>query len=85
MEAEAWRPRCILLDLGMPIMDGYEVARKIRAQPWAKDSLLIAISGRSQPRDREHAFSSGFDKHFAKPVDFDSLVQALTGTPDATS
>jgi CheY-like chemotaxis protein/anti-sigma regulatory factor (Ser/Thr protein kinase) len=84
-EAEGWRPRCILLDLGMPIMDGYEVARRIRAQPWARDSILIAISGRSQPRDREHAFSSGFDKHFAKPVDFDSLVQALTGTPDATS
>jgi CheY-like chemotaxis protein len=84
-QAESMRPRCVLLDLGMPVMDGYEVARKIRAEPWGKDMVLIAISGRSQPRDREHAFASGFNKHFAKPVDFDSLLQALTGTPDAAS
>jgi len=82
-EAEAWRPRCVLLDLGMPVMDGYEVARRIRAEPWGKDLVLVAISGRSQPRDRDHAFASGFDRHFAKPVDFDSLLQALTGMPDA--
>ena len=82
-EAAAKRPRCVLLDLGMPVMDGYEVARRIRAEAWGKDLMLVAISGRSQPRDRDHAFASGFDRHFAKPVEFDSLLQALTGTPDA--
>ncbi len=82
-QAESAKPRCVLLDLGMPVMDDYEVARRIRAESWGKDMVLIAISGRSQPRDRDHAFACGFDKHFAKPVNFDLLLQALTGTPDA--
>jgi signal transduction histidine kinase len=77
-EAMDWRPHFVLLDIGMPLMDGYEVARRIRAEPWGTDLTLVAISGWSQPHDRERALAAGFDTHFAKPVSFDSLMQVLT-------
>lgn len=80
-EAQNWRPHFMLLDIGMPMLDGYEVARRIRAEPWGGDPTLVAISGWSQPHDRERALAAGFNTHFAKPVSFDALLQVLTSMP----
>jgi CheY-like chemotaxis protein len=68
----------VLLDIGLPRMDGYEVARRIRAggAPQAAPRLL-ALTGYGQPEDRERALASGFDGHLVKPVDLDALRQAL--------
>lgn len=76
-QAAAWHPDYVLLDIGMPGYDGYEVARRIRAESWGSEPKLVAISGWSQPQDRERALAAGFDMHFAKPVSFDALIEAL--------
>ncbi|MEN0039649.1 MAG: response regulator [Cellvibrio sp.] len=63
----------IFLDIGLPDMSGYEVAAQLRALPNGKQFTLIALTGYGQEQDRSNAFASGFDDHFAKPVDFDKL------------
>jgi CheY-like chemotaxis protein len=73
-EAEA-----ILLDLGMPGMDGYEVARRIRQDPRFRDVTLIALTGWGQEEDRRRTRSAGFDHHLVKPIDFAEL-KALLGS-----
>jgi len=72
---DAYAPDAILLDIGMPGMDGYEVARKIR-QAGNDDVLLVAVTGWSQVEDRQKSCAAGFDHHLSKPVDLDGL-QAL--------
>jgi signal transduction histidine kinase len=84
-EAQAWQPHIILLDIGMPLLDGYEVARRIRAEPWGAEPILVAISGWSQPQDRERALAAGFDAHFAKPVSFETLLEIVKTPPLATA
>jgi CheY-like chemotaxis protein len=84
-EASAWHPHFIMLDIGMPLMDGYEVARRIRAETWGKSPTLVAISGWGQVEDRERALDAGFDAHFAKPVSFDTLLQIVTAAPSAAA
>jgi CheY-like chemotaxis protein/two-component sensor histidine kinase len=64
----AWRPDVVLLDIGMPILDGYEVARRIRSEPWGASMFLVAISGWGQTEDRRRATEAGFDLHFRKPI-----------------
>jgi CheY-like chemotaxis protein/two-component sensor histidine kinase len=76
-EAEAFRPHLVLLDIGLPKLDGYGVARKIRQQPWGKDMRLIAVTGWGQESDRREGFDAGFDSHFVKPVDPLSLRKVL--------
>jgi len=74
--AERHRPEVMLLDIGMPMLDGYEVARRIRAEvPGAR---LVAVTGYGQPEDRERALAAGFDVHLVKPVDLDQLQRLLT-------
>lgn len=75
--AEAFRPHVVFLDLGMPKLNGYEVCRRIREQPWGKEMAVIAVSGWGMQEDRKRAQAFGFDRHFVKPVDPDALVQAL--------
>lgn len=77
--ANAWSPDAVLLDIGMPGLDGYEVARRLRAQPATAsgDLLLIAVTGYGQPSDVERAREAGFDHHFTKPVDFGELRATL--------
>ena len=77
------RPEVIFLDIGMPQMDGYEVARRIRAQEWGKGMLLIAVTGWGQESDRQRSFASGFDFHLVKPVDLETLNQLLSKAPAA--
>ena len=71
--ARAERPDVVLLDLGMPDLDGYEVARRIRAEPWGASMLLIAASGWGRDDDQRRSAEAGFDTHLVKPVDLDEL------------
>ena len=72
-EAEAFRPHIALLDIGMPRINGYEVARRIRAAPWGEAMLLVALTGWGQAEDKRRAKEAGFDHHFTKPLDLDVL------------
>jgi CheY-like chemotaxis protein len=76
--AERFRPDVMLLDLGMPGMNGYEVCREIRKQPWGGDILLIAQTGWGQDQDRQRTKDAGFDGHLTKPIDHDRLEEILT-------
>ena len=71
--AERFRPHLVFLDLGMPVVDGYEVARRIRQEPWGEAVVLVALTGWGQPGDRQRTRDAGFDEHFVKPVDVDRL------------
>ena len=73
--AEEFRPDAILLDIGMPKLNGYEVAKRLRTQPWGKDTLLIAQTGWGQEEDIRQCKEAGFDHHFTKPIDFQKLRQ----------
>jgi len=75
--AERFRPQVVLLDIGMPRVNGYDVARRIREKPWGKDILLIATTGWSQPEDRQRTREAGFDVHLVKPVEPDALMTLL--------
>lgn len=76
--AEALRPDLMIVDLGMPRMDGYEFARWLRQQPWGLHRRLIAVTGWGQTEDRHRTREAGFDDHVVKPVDPDALVRLLT-------
>ena len=78
---ERIEPDVVLLDVGMPEMDGHEVARRIRANPKHSGVLLIALSGWSQEQDILHSRAAGFDHHLVKPLDLDRLRQLLRGAP----
>jgi signal transduction histidine kinase/ActR/RegA family two-component response regulator len=72
-------PDMIVMDLGMPCMDGYEAARRIRNQPGSKDVLMIALTGWGQSDARQRTMEAGFDHHLIKPVNFDEIRQLATG------
>jgi signal transduction histidine kinase/CheY-like chemotaxis protein len=74
---EVQHPNVALVDIGLPGLNGYELARKIRADKDCQDVFLVALTGYSQPSDRQRALSSGFDAHLAKPVDLEQLRQIL--------
>jgi len=71
------RPSVFILDVGMPDMTGYEVARRIRQQAWGRGALLLAVTGWGQDDDKLRARAAGFDHHFTKPVDPEAVEQAL--------
>jgi CheY-like chemotaxis protein len=75
--ADEYRPEVMLLDVGLPGLDGYEVARRIRAQEWGKSITLIAATGWGQPEDRRRSREAGFDHHLVKPIDLDDLGKFL--------
>ena len=75
--AAAFHPDVILLDIGLPKLNGYEVARRIREQPWGKDIVLVALTGWGQEEDRRRSQGAGFNAHLVKPVDFVALQQFL--------
>jgi signal transduction histidine kinase/CheY-like chemotaxis protein len=77
--ALSFNPELILLDIGLPEMNGYEVARKLRSLPGLKDIRLIAVTGYGQAVDRARAEQAGFDDHLMKPVDSLALKRALAG------
>ena len=71
------RPDVILLDIGMPEMNGFEACREIRAQPWGKGAILIALTGWGSELDRERASEAGFNAHLTKPADPESLLRLV--------
>ena len=75
--AELLHPQVALLDIGMPHLDGYEVARRIRASTWGREAMLVAVTGWGQAKDRALAREAGFDEHFTKPLDPVQLARAL--------
>jgi CheY-like chemotaxis protein len=76
--AREHRPDVILLDIGLPIIDGYEVARRCREQPELQQTTLVAMTGYGQDSDRQRSHEAGFDAHLVKPVDLDNLLQLLS-------
>jgi PAS domain S-box-containing protein len=77
----AFAPQVVLLDIGMPDISGYEVARRIRAQAGSRGVLVVAVSGYGQDEDRRRAREAGFDHHLVKPVDLDVLLGLLDAHP----
>ena len=71
------RPDVVLMDLGMPRLNGYEAARRMRQEPWGRELALIAITGWGQDEDRRRSAEAGFDCHLVKPVEIASLREAL--------
>jgi signal transduction histidine kinase/ActR/RegA family two-component response regulator len=79
------RPHAFVLDVGMPDLTGYEVARRIRQQAWGRGVLLLAVTGWGQDDDKHKAKAAGFDYHFTKPVNPQQVEDALTGFLRSTS
>lgn len=75
--AEEFRPEVVILDIGMPKLDGYEVARRISARPWAEATVLVALTGWGQEADRARAQEAGFHRHLVKPVELEVLRGVL--------
>jgi PAS domain S-box-containing protein len=75
--ARTFRPDAMLLDIGLPTIDGYEVARRLRSDPSFAATRLIALTGYGQQADRERAYAAGFQHHLVKPVDFTQLLAHL--------
>ena len=76
--AEALSPTAILLDIGMPDLDGYATCRLLREQSWGQDVVVIALSGYGQEEDKQRTQEAGFDGHLVKPVDMGVLIELLT-------
>jgi PAS domain S-box-containing protein len=72
------RPEVVLLDIGLPKLNGHEAARQIRQQPWGKGVILIALTGWGQEEDKRRAWEAGFDHHMTKPVEPTALEELLT-------
>jgi PAS domain S-box-containing protein len=83
--AERERPDVVLMDVGLPILNGYEACRRIRSHAWSEGIVLVAITGWGQEEDREQSRSAGFDVHLVKPVDHDELLRILAAAPSRTS
>ena len=75
--AATFKPEVVLLDIGLPKMNGFEAARKIRAEPWGKKMVLVALTGWGQEEDRQKSREAGFDGHLVKPVDHAALTKLL--------
>jgi signal transduction histidine kinase len=75
--AKDFRPDIVLLDIGLPGMDGYEIAGRLRAMPQTRAVRMIAVSGYGQDKDRERSREAGFDRHMVKPVDPVQLIEAI--------
>ena len=77
VSAETFRPDAALIDIGMPKLDGYEVAQNIRAAPWGKNVVLVAVTGWGKEEDRRRAFEMGFDHHLTKPASAEDIETIL--------
>ena len=75
--AASFEPEIVLLDIRMPVMDGYEAARRLRAEPHGKHVVLVALTGWGQHEHRERSRLAGFDAHLTKPLDHDELSRLI--------
>jgi PAS domain S-box-containing protein len=86
--ASSFRPHAVVLDIGLPDLDGYALAQQIRATTWGRQALLIAVTGWGQSEDKRRAQEAGFDHHLAKPVAAEALesaLQTIDGSPHLMS
>jgi CheY-like chemotaxis protein len=83
--ARDYNPDVILLDIGLPVMDGYEVCRAFRQDPRFTHTVIVAQTGWGQTRDKVEAAAAGFDHHLVKPVTYDALEQLLSSLPIRTA
>lgn len=72
---DEWRPEVVLLDIGLPGIDGYEVARRVRGSAHGKGVMLIALTGWGQDQDKQRTSDTGFDLHWVKPVGLEKLKE----------
>lgn len=79
-KAEELEPDVVLLDIGLPGMDGYQVARELRRRPRLERSVLVALTGYGQDQDRQRSRDAGFDEHLVKPASVDDLQRVLAMT-----
>jgi CheY-like chemotaxis protein len=84
-QAERFKPDVMLIDIGLPDLDGYEVARRIRAVPAFQSICLVAVTGYGQDADKDRARAAGFSEHLVKPIEFPSLDRILTIMPRRTA
>lgn len=80
---DAFHPDALLLDIGLPDLDGYELAQRVRAAPWGRGAALIAVTGWGQEEDRRRAFEAGFDHHLTKPIATEAMESLLRSLPAA--
>jgi PAS domain S-box-containing protein len=83
--AERLRPDIVLMDIGLPILNGYEACRRIRSQPWGAAITMVAITGWGQEEGHEQSEAAGFDLHLVKPVDHDELLRIVASARSRTS
>ena len=83
--AAAFRPDVVLLDIGMPRLNGYDAARRIREQPWGSQMVLVALTGWGQDDDKRKSQEAGFDLHMVKPVNPEDLESLLAGLQATTT
>ena len=76
-KAHAFKPDLVLLDLGLPKMNGYDVCRSIRQQPWGRGIFIAAVTGWGQSDDRSRTRAAGFNDHFVKPIDYEAVRKLL--------
>ncbi|HUE89067.1 MAG TPA: response regulator [Vicinamibacterales bacterium] len=76
--ADEFQPNCVVLDLGLPGMDGYEVARRLRERPYGAELILVALTGWAGKDVRTKAAEAGFDYHLVKPVNWEELEHIVT-------
>ena len=75
--ARTFRPHALLLDIGLPDIDGYKLAEQVRATPWGRSAILVAVTGWGQEQDRLRAVAAGFDQHLVKPISAETLESLL--------
>ena len=75
--ARAFHPHAVLLDIGLPDVDGYRLAERFRASPWGRSAILIAVTGWGQEQDRQRAVEAGFDQHLVKPISAETVESLL--------
>jgi len=75
----------MLLDIGLPKLNGYDACRRIREYSWGRNMVLVALTGWGQDKDRRQSKDAGFDHHMVKPVDFDALMKLLASLPRSKS
>jgi CheY-like chemotaxis protein len=83
--APEFRPKLVLLDIGLPGMDGYELARQLRATPGADAAELVAVTGYARSEDERRTRAAGFNAHLVKPIDFGCLERIISKLPACSS
>src|SRR5262249_3611954 len=83
-KAAVFKPHIALLDIGLPVMDGYELARRVREQPEMRRVRLFAVTGYGQESDRMRSRAAGFQEHLVKPIDLAKLQSLIEKTPRGT-